>query len=282
MRKFFKHIIQEWYAYAALGLASCIVLLPLLVALIGSTHNDATIGAGRMPFWFGNNAFENYSRAWRMGTVYTGVPVWRLIFNSFVVAFVIAVGKVMLAIMSAYAIVFFRFPLRNLLFGIVLVTLMLPVEVRMFQTYKIASQFKLLNTYIGLVLPWVVSTTGLLLFRGCLQAFPRELLDAARMDGAGPIRCLYSVVLPMLRPHIAALFVVMFLYGWNQYLWPLLITTRPEMQTVPIGLVRMLGGPEAATEWGTVMASTMICLILPIIVVLVGQKYLVTLGEVSK
>ena len=282
MRKLLLHLRREWYAYLILIVTSIVVLLPLAMAFIGSTHDDATIGAGRMPFWPGKHALENYARAWVKGAEYGAVSVRKLMLNSFIMAFFIAAGKVILAITTAYAIVFFHFPFRNLVFAVVLVTIMLPLHVRMFQTYQIASQFRLLNTYIGLILPWVVSTTGVLLFRGCLRAFPKELLEAAKIDGAGPIRCLWSVVLPMLRPHIAALFVVMFLYGWNQYLWPLLITTKPEMQTVPIGLVRMLGGPEAATEWGVVMASTVICLTVPVIVVLFGQRHLIRLAEIGK
>lgn len=266
---------REWFAYVALSLAVVVIVLPLFVAVVGSTHDSGTIGRGRMPLWFGQHAGENYVQAWTMGARYGGAGVQRLIVNSSIMAFTIAAGKVLLTVLTAYAVVFFRFPLRNFFFWTVMITVMLPLEVRMFQTYKLVSDFRLLNSFAGLTLPWIVSTTGTLLLRQHLRALSRDLLDAAKIDGAGPMRCLWSVVIPAIRPNIAALFVILFLYGWNQYLWPLLVTTRGDMETVAMGLVKMLGGPEAATEWGVVLASAMLTIIVPVCVVIFMQRYLV-------
>ncbi len=275
MLSFPKVLRREWFAYAALSLAVVVVVLPLYVAIVGSTHDAGTIGRGQMPLWFGRYGSENYTQAWTMGARYGGAGVQRLIMNSAVMAFLIAAGKVVLTVLTAYAVVFFRFPLRNFFFWTVLITVMLPLEVRMFQTYRLAADFRLMNSFAGLTLPWIVSTTGTLLLRQHLRALSRDLLDAAKIDGAGPMRCLWSVVLPVIRPNIAALFVILFLYGWNQYLWPLLITTRGDMETVAMGLVKMLGGPEAATEWGVVMASAVLTIVVPVSVVIFMQRYLV-------
>ncbi len=266
---------REWFAYLSLTIAVVVIVLPLFVAVIGSTHDSATIGGGRMSFRPGRYAAQNYVEAWTMGARYGGASVQRLMLNSTIMALLIAGGKVLLTVLTSYAVVFFSFPLRNFFFWTVLITVMLPLEVRMFQTYRIATDFGMMNSFAGLALPWIVSTTGTLLLRQHLRALPRSLLDAAKIDGAGPMRCLWSVVLPLIRPNIAALFVILFLYGWNQYLWPLLITTRGSMETVAIGLVKMLGGPEAATEWGVVMASAVLTITVPIFVVVFMQRYLV-------
>ncbi len=266
---------REWFAYLSLTIAVVVIVLPLFVAVIGSTHDSGTIGGGRMTFRPGRYAVQNYVEAWTMGARYGGASVQRLMLNSTVMALLIAGGKVLLTVLTSYAVVFFSFPLRNFFFWTVLITVMLPLEVRMFQTYRIATDFGLMNSFAGLALPWIVSTTGTLLLRQHLRALPRSLLDAAKIDGAGPMRCLWSVVLPLIRPNIAALFVILFLYGWNQYLWPLLITTRGSMETVAIGLVKMLGGPEAATEWGVVMAAAVLTITVPVLVVIFMQRYLV-------
>lgn len=283
MDNFSKILRWEWFAYLTLSLAVVVIMLPLFVTIVGSTHDAGTIGRGEMPLWFGRYGKENYVQAWTKGSLYAGIGMQRMILNTSIMAFLIAAGKVVLSVLTAYAVVFFRFPLRNFFFWTVLITVMLPLEVRMFQTYKLASDLRLLNSFAGLTLPWMVSTTGTLLLRQHMRALSRDLLDAAKLDGAGPLQCLWWVVLPVIRPNIAALFIIMFLYGWNQYLWPLLITTRGDMETGAIGLVKMLGGPEAATEWGVVLASAVLVILVPACIVIFMQRYLVKgLADVEK
>jgi sn-glycerol 3-phosphate transport system permease protein len=203
------------------------------------------------------------------------VPVRIMLVNSLIVAVCVAVGKIIAAALTAYAVVYFRFPLQNLFFWSILITLMLPLEVRIFPSYKVASDLRLLNSYLGLTLPLMVSATGTLVLRGAFRSIPRELLDAAQVDGAGPLRCFWQIVLPIARPNLAALFVILFIYGWNQYLWPLLITTDPKMQTIVIGIVRMLGISEALVDWELVMATAVLAMTIPVFVVVLMQRWLI-------
>ena len=198
-----------------------------------------------------------------------------MMWNSLVMALVIAIGKISISIISAFAIVYFRFPLRKTFFWMIFVTLMLPVEVRIFPTYKVAADLGLINTYAGLTLPLIASATATFLFRQFFMTIPNELAEAARIDGAGPMRFFRDVVLPLSRTNIAALFVIMFIYGWNQYLWPLLVTTEESMYTTVIGIKRMITGGDAATEWNLVMATAILAMLPPVLVVIVMQKWFV-------
>lgn len=270
-------VSRHWVAHLILIVWIGILVFPVYVAIIGSTHDAATIGGGRMPLVPGRHFLSNYVAAWQggVGNRVIATPARVMMFNSLVMALGIAVGKIVVSLLSAYAIVYFRFPLRNFFFWLILITLMLPLEVRITPTYAVASSLGLVNTYAGLILPLMVSATGTLLFRQAFRTIPGELLDAAKIDGAGPLRCLLSVVLPLVRPNIAALFVVLFIYGWNQYLWPLLMTTHKQMETVVIGIVKMLGGPEALVDWNVVMANAVLAMMVPVIVVIVMQRWLV-------
>src|SRR5437764_6694886 len=196
-----------------------------------------------------------------------------MLFNSFVMAMVIAVGKIAISIIASFAIVYFRFPMRNFFFWMIFVTLMLPVEVRIIPTFRVASDLHLLNTYAGLTLPLIASATATFLFRQFFMTVPDELAEAARIDGAGPMRFFFDILLPLSRTSIAALFVIMFIYGWNQYLWPLLVTTREDMYTVVIGIKRMVAGGDTLIEWQYVMATAMLALLPPAVIVLVMQRW---------
>jgi len=195
--------------------------------------------------------------------------------NSLVMALGVAIGKIAISMLSAFAIVYFKFPLRKTCFWLIFVTLMLPVEVRIFPTYKVVSDLHMVDTYPGLILPLIASATATFLFRQFFLTIPDELAEAARIDGAGPLRFFRDVVVPLSRTNIAALFVIMFIFGWNQYLWPLLITTREDMYTVVIGIKRMVAGGDAATEWQYVMATAMLALVPPAAVVLLMQRWFV-------
>jgi len=187
----------------------------------------------------------------------------------------VAVGKIAISILSAFAIIYFRFPLRNFFFWMIFVTLMLPIEVRIIPTFKVASDLNLLDSYAGLILPIIASATATFLFRQFFLTIPDELAEAARIDGAGPMRFFWDVVLPLSKTNMAALFVILFILGWNEYLWPLLITSREEMYTVVIGIKRMIAGGDATTEWNLVMATAMLALLPPAMVVIFMQKWFV-------
>lgn len=272
-----KRLQRTWLAHAILIIGVLFLLFPVYVAFIGSTHDAATIGRGLLPLVPGRQFPESYVRAWSLGTGgrVISIPVRIMFVNSLIVALLVAVGKIVVSALSAYAIVYFRFPLQNLFFWVILITLMLPLEVRIFPSYKVASDLRLLNSYWGLSLPLMVSATGTMLLRQAFRSIPREFFDAAQVDGAGPFRCFWQIALPIVRPNLAALFVILFIYGWNQYLWPLLITTKPEMQTIVIGLVKMMGGPEALVDWDLVMATAVMAMTLPVLVVILMQRWLI-------
>jgi sn-glycerol 3-phosphate transport system permease protein len=193
---------------------------------------------------------------------------------SLVSALVIALGKIAISLLSAFAIVYFRFPLRNFVFWTIFITLMLPVEVRIGPTYEVVADLKMLNTYAGLTVPLIASATATFLFRQFFLTVPDELVEAARMDGAGPMRFFFDVLLPLSVTSIAALFVIQFIYGWNQYLWPLLVTTNEDMYPIVLGIKRLISG-ESYTEWNVLMATAVLALLPPAAVVLLMQKWFV-------
>ena len=198
-----------------------------------------------------------------------------MLFNSLVMALMISIGKIAISILSAFAVVYFRFPLRNFFFWSIFITLMLPVEVRIIPTFKVVADLGLLNSYVGLTLPLITSATATFLFRQFFLTVPDELAEAARIDGAGPMRFFRDILLPLSKTSIAALFVIQFIYGWNQYLWPLLVTTEESMYTVVIGIKRMIVGSDAANDWHLVMATAMLALLPPALVVVLMQKWFV-------
>jgi sn-glycerol 3-phosphate transport system permease protein len=224
----------------------------------------------------GTHLVENYAQVLKSGsTKGSGAPVGQMMVNSLIMALAIAIGKIAISILSAFAIVYFRFPMRMLFFWMIFVTLMLPVEVRILPTYKVVSDLGMINTYAGLTVPLIASATATFLFRQFFLTVPDELVEAARIDGAGPMRFFWDVVVPLSRTNIAALFVILFIYGWNQYLWPLLITTDESMYTTVIGIKRMITGGDAATEWNLVMATAMLAMLPPALVVILMQKWFV-------
>ena len=265
-----------WVPHAILVGGLALVLFPIYVALDAASHDLADILAAPMTLAPGSHLLANIVEALAAGTVKTsGQPVAAMLANSLVMALVIAAGKIAISLPSAYAVVFFRFPLRRLCFWAIFVTLMLPVEVRIIPTYKIASDLALIDSYGGLTLPLIASATATLLFRQFFLTIPDELVEAAKIDGAGPWRFLWDTVIPLSRTNIAALFVILFTYGWNQYLWPLLVTDRPAMMTIVIGLRQMIGTGDAQTQWQLVMATTLLAILPPLLVVLLMQRWFV-------
>ena len=261
--------------HAILILGIAVVIFPIYITLVASTHQKKDIATTVQP-WFGDNLVENYTMVLKTGKKTAGgVPVGLMMVNSLIMAVGIVVGKIVISIISAYAIVYFRFPLRMFFFWIIFLTLMLPVEVRILPTYKVVADLGLLNTYTGLTLPLIASATATFLFRQFFLTVPDELFEAARVDGAGPIRFFLTILLPLSRTNIAALTVILFIYGWNQYLWPLLITTETDMSTIVMHIQRMLFVADAIPEWNLTMATAILAMLPPVVVVLVMQRQFV-------
>ncbi len=262
--------------HVVLILGVIVVFFPVYVAFVASTWDAATIANGQMGLRPGPHMLENYHRTLFVGTASsTREPVGNMMLNSLIMALMIAVGKIIISIFSAFAIVYYRFPFRMAAFWIIFVTLMLPVEVRIYPTYKIVSDLNMLDTYWGLTVPLIASATGTLLFRQFFMTIPDELLEASKIDAAGPFRFFKDTVLPLSMTTIAALFVIQFIYGWNQYLWPLLITTKDSMQTIVIGIKKMIVTQDALTEWQLAMTTAVLALLPPVIVVVAMQKLFV-------
>lgn len=267
---------RTFVAHLLLVLGILVVAFPIYYTFVASTHSLQTILRPPLPLLPGDRFVENYSTALfggigRIG----GVSVATMLWNTTVMALGIAIGKIVISILSAYAIVFFRFPFRMTFFWLIFITLMLPVEVRILPTYKVMVDLHLIDTYAGLIIPIIASATATLLFRQFFLTIPGELVEAARVDGAGPFRFFKDILLPLSRTNIAALFVILFIYGWTQYLWPLLVTNSNDMNTIVIGLKKMISFADADTEWHLVMVTSMLAIVPPILVVVLMQRWFV-------
>lgn len=261
-----------WFTHALMILGVLIVFFPIWLAFVASTVTQADIVSPPMPLVPGGHFLENYKKALFAGI---NVPVSTMLINSLIMAIGIALGKIAISLISAFAIVYFKFPGRTFFFWLIFLTLMLPVEVRIVPTYEVIAGFGMLNSYSGLILPLVASATATFLFRQFFMTIPDELAEAARVDGARPMRFFIDIVIPMSRTNIAALFVILFIYGWNQYLWPLLITTDPEMNTIVMGIKQMFPSGDDFADWPVIMATSILAMIPPVIVVVSMQKLFV-------
>ncbi len=263
-------------AHAILIVGVVVIAFPVYVTFVASTLTLEQIMSVPMPLWPGDQFVANYTQVLTAGsTKGSTAAVSTMLLNSTVMALGIALGKIAISIISAFAIVYFRFPFRMTFFWLIFITLMLPVEVRIIPTFKVIADLGMLNSYAGLTIPLIASATATFLFRQFFMTVPDELAEAARMDGAGPMRFFRDVLLPLSKTSIAALFVIQFIYGWNQYLWPLLITTDESMYTTVIGIKRMIVGSDAANEWNLIMATAMLAMLPPALVVLLMQKWFV-------
>ena len=261
-----------WLTHLFVIVGVLIIFFPIWLAFVASTVTQPEIVSPPMPILPGDQFIENYKAALFAGV---NVPVSKMLFNSLIMAVGIAIGKVIISLLSAFAIVYFRFPGRQAFFWLIFLTLMLPVEVRIVPTFEVVARFGLLNSYAGLILPLIASATATFLFRQFSMTIPDELAEAARVDGAKPMRFFIDIVLPMSRTNIAALFVILFIYGWNQFLWPLLITTDPEMNTIVMGIKQMFPSGDDVAEWPVIMATSILAMIPPVIVVISMQKLFV-------
>lgn len=263
-------------AHVVLLLGLLITAFPVWLTFVASTHEGTALTQFPMPLWPGSHFLDNYSTILFSGAKAAGgQPVLLMLGNSLIVALGIAVGKIAISIIAAYAIVYFRFPLRQTFFWMIFMTLMLPVEVRIMPTFEITANLGLLNSYSGLIVPLIASATATFLFRQFFLTIPVELVEAARLDGAGPIRFFRDVLLPLSRTNIAALFVILFIYGWNQYLWPLVVSTDPSLTTIMTGINALVRVPDSEPQWHLLMAMSMLAMLPPILVVVVMQKLFV-------
>jgi sn-glycerol 3-phosphate transport system permease protein len=264
-------------AHAVLVLGVLIVAFPVYMTFVASTHDQAAMLSGPVPLLPGRHLVENYRTVLfsGLGASSSSPPVALLLLNILVMALALALGKIAISIIAAYAVVYFKFPLRMTFFWMIFITLMLPVEVRILPTYEVVAGLGLLNSYAGLTIPLIASATATFLFRQFFLTVPDELTEAARIDGAGPLRFFRDVLLPLSRTSIAALFVIQFIYGWNQYLWPLLVTTNEDYYTIVMGISRMVNVVDAAAKWNLVMAVTLLAMIPPVVVVVVMQRQFV-------
>jgi sn-glycerol 3-phosphate transport system permease protein len=266
---FFSHLV------VLLGIV--VIAFPLWMTFVASTHDQVTMLRSPVPLWPGGHMLDNYGTVLLegFGTGAARTPLYVALINSMVMALGVCVGKIAISIIAAYAVVYFRFPLRMFFFWMIFVTLMLPVEVRIVPTYQVVASLGMLDSYSGLIVPLIASATATFLFRQFFLSVPDELTEAARIDGAGPLRFFKDILLPMSRTSIAALFVIQFIYGWNQYLWPLLITTKEGFYTVVMTLSRQINTVDAAPHWEWIMAMAMLAMLPPVLVVVFMQRQFV-------
>jgi len=268
--------IVTFLAHLTVILGILLVAFPVWITFVAASHDSIRMTQVPIPLWPGDQFLFNMKLALTHGIGGAGgPPVWLLLTNSLITALMIAIGKIIISLLSAYAIVYFKFPFRMGFFWMIFVTLMLPVEVRILPTFKVVADLNLLDSYWGMTLPLIASATATFMFRQVFLTIPDELLEAARIDGAGPMRFFWDILIPMSRTNIAALFVILFIYGWNQYLWPLLITTDPNLYTATIGIKQMLNSAELTPEWNVIMMSALLAMIPPVFVVLSMQKMFV-------
>lgn len=261
-------------SHGVLTLFIMIMMLPLYLAIVAASHEGSAMMQSQLPFLPGTSFLKNIKTVFNQGLSVTGgEPVTVMLINSLIMALGITVGKIILSLTSAFALVYFDFPFKKSCFALIFATMMLPVEVRIVPTFQVIATFGLLNSFSGLTLPLLASATGTFLFRQFFKTIPKELVDAAKLDGAGPVRFFFDVVLPLSKTQISALFVILFVYGWNQYLWPLVITTETKMATVVMGIRYLAGVADQVPEWHYIMTVALIALIPPCLVVMLMQRW---------
>lgn len=270
-----RHPWLDLLAHLILILGLVIVAFPLYVAFVASTQTAREVANAPISLLPGTHFIENYTQVLFTGSSVQTTPVGNMLWVSFVIAMIISIGKISISMLSAFAVVYFRFPFRMLCFWMIFITLMLPVEVRISPTFEVVAGLGLTNSYAGLTLPLIASATATFLFRQFFLTVPDELVEAARIDGAGPIRFFKDILFPLSKTSIAALFVIQFTYGWNQYLWPLVMKTSENMTPIVVGIKTMIGGGDSVTEWNLVMATALLAMIPPGLVVVLMQKWFV-------
>jgi sn-glycerol 3-phosphate transport system permease protein len=269
--------IVTFFTHAMLILGILMIALPIWITFVASTHDAVRMAQAPLPLLPGDQFWPNLERT-LFGAGLSGTenaPVWLMLLNSLAMALMISIGKIAISLISAFAIVYFKFPFRMTFFWMIFITLMLPVEVRILPTFEVVANLGLLNSYWGLSIPLIASATATFMFRQVFLTIPDELLESARIDGAGPLRFFWDILLPLSRTNIAALFVIMFIFGWNQYLWPLLVTTDTSMTTIVMSIKQMLEAAEQSPQWNIIMMTALLAMIPPVFVVIGMQKLFV-------
>ena len=256
-------------AHAILVASVVVLAFPLYYAFVISTQTLDEVTSLPPKLVPSTHMLQNYADAW------TRVKMGRLLLNSAIVALAVAFGKIGISLLSAFAIVYFNFPGKQLVFWMIFITLMLPVPVRIVSTYQVISVLGWVDTYWGLTVPLMASATGTFLFRQFFLTIPDSLAEAAQLDGAGPLRFLWSILLPLSKANVAALFVILFVYGWNEYLWPLMVTNSPHMRTAVIGIDSLVPRTSQLPEWNITMAAAVMTLLPPVAVFVVMQRWFV-------
>jgi len=264
-----KQGVGIFLSHALILFGIAIILFPIYLAFVASTHDQSALVTPPMPLLPGGQFWENYKEALGSGV---NVPVWTMLVNSMVMSLGITIGKIVISLLSAFAIVYFNFRLKMVFFWLIFITLMLPVEVRIVPTYQVIADFGMLNSYSGLIFPLIASATATFLFRQVFMSMPNELVEAAKVDGAGPMKFFWDILIPVSKTNIAALFVILFIYGWNQYLWPLLITTEPDMNTIVMGIKQMFPSGDDIPNWPVIMATAILAMLPPIAVIIFMQR----------
>jgi len=268
--------IMTVITHLVLILGVAMIALPIWITLVAASHDEIRMLQAPIPLLPGTHFIDNLKQT-LFGAGLSGdqAPVWRMLFNSLAMAMMISFGKIAISLISAFAIVYFKFPFRMGFFWMIFITLMLPVEVRILPTFEVVANLGLLNSYWGLSIPLIASATATFMFRQVFLTIPDEMLESARIDGAGPMRFFWDILLPLSRTNIAALFVILFIYGWNQYLWPLLITTDTDMTTIVMSIKQMLESAEQSPQWNIIMMTAFLAMLPPILVVVGMQKLFV-------
>jgi sn-glycerol 3-phosphate transport system permease protein len=268
--------LTTYFSHAVLILGIVIVAFPIWITFVAASHDSVRMTQVPLPLLPGDQFLANLKDTFIKGVGNAREQsVGLMLMNSLIMAMMIAVGKIIISLLSAFAIVYFKFPFRMGFFWMIFITLMLPVEVRILPTFEVVANLGMLNNYWGLSIPLIASATATFMFRQVFLTVPDELLEAARIDGAGPMRFFKDILIPVSRTNIAALFVILFIYGWNQYLWPLLITTDKSMYTIVMGIKQMLEAAEESPEWHLIMMTTLLAMLPPVVVVVAMQKLFV-------
>ena len=266
--------LKPLLAHSVLIVFIALLFIPLYLAIVAASHDGAAMMHAPLPIWPGTSFLQNLKTVLVDGLAATGgQPIWQMLLNSFLMAVLIATGKITLALFSAFALVYFQFPYKGLVFALIFATMMLPVEVRIVPTFQVIASFGWLNSFAGLSPPLMASATATFLFRQFFKTIPKELVDAAKLDGAGPIRFFFDILLPLSKTQIAALFIILFVYGWNQYLWPLVITTDNSMATIVMGIRYLAGVADQVPQWHYIMTVALIALFVPCLVVITMQRW---------
>ncbi|MDV7104410.1 sn-glycerol-3-phosphate ABC transporter permease UgpE [Vibrio sp. TH_r3] len=269
---------NHWSDHLILLLGALIMLLPIWLIFASSTHESASILTDGLQFWPGDKMVDVYQQAWTKSQGFSNsVTAKSMIINSFIMGFGFAAGKIVISMFAAYALVYFRLPCASAWFWLIFITLLLPLEVRIIPSYEVVSSLGMLNSFSGLIIPLIASATATFFFRQFFKTIPDELLEAAQLDNAGPVRFFIDILLPLSKTMMAAIFIIMFIVGWNQYLWPIMMTTDESYSTIVMGIKQILSNINETPkpQYNYAFAMVILAMLPPVLVVIVFQHWFV-------